>query len=287
MGVMDKLKDLVGLKGQDPPGLEAPSQDVSMQFNDGVDPVSFELQEQKEMFEAFYVHKMSAGQASIRDKDLDPALLEKAQQAAEIHMECMYPTHDQVVRDRQDLGELDAGLDHNLRDYGQEKRVIELEASQEAYGKADEIADAQKKAATVDPGYASLMRETGQMQQRIQDETGMTITFNENDLRQIHDFEDQCKDRIYEAVQGTNPSLGDIMAESAIRGKAQGSIEAAKERNMEIDREYAEEMGQQMEDIHMGAALQNRRQVQALQEAREGNEETLERDELQAATLSM
>jgi hypothetical protein len=288
MGVMDKLKDLANFRTKAPTKLETPSQDVSMEFNEGMDPVSYELQEQKEMFEAFYVHKMSDGQASIRDQDLDPALLENAQKAAEIHMDCMYPTSEQVQRDRMDIGELDENLDNSLREYGREKRLSEVEASQEAYGQAAEMAEAQKQGAQIDPGYAALMRETGQMQQRIQDETGMTITFNENDLRQVHDFEDQCKDRIHEAVKGTNPSLGDVMAESALRGKAEGSIEAARERNMELDNEYAEELGQTMEDMHMGAALDNRRQVQALEDARNGDrEEVLERDELQGATLSL
>ncbi|MDE0723309.1 MAG: hypothetical protein OSB62_01250 [Alphaproteobacteria bacterium] len=293
MGVRDKIQNAFA-SVKDRLGFEKPEPEIQQETKSGIEEtephneVLYELEEQKAVLDAFYVHKMSNGQSQIRDKNLDPELLASAQKAAEIHMEYMYPTSEQVQRDRMDIGELDENLDNSLREYGREKRLSEVEASQEAYGQAAEMAEAQKQSAQIDPGYAALMRETGQMQQRIQDETGMTITFNENDLRQVHDFEDQCKDRIHEAVKGANPSLGDVMAESALRGKAEGSIEAARERNMELDKEYAEELGQTMEDMHMGAALDNRRQVQALEDARNGDrEDALERDELQGATLSL
>lgn len=273
MNMIQRLKERLVPSKQDaasPPAQTAPTQDA----------VSHELSEQKELFTAYYVHQMSQGQAQVRDKDLDPNLLAKAQQAAEVHMDYLYPTTSQIARDRHELGELDDNLDHALRDYGNDKRLLEMEASQEAYSQASERASSQKTAAQVDPSYAALMRETGQMQKRIQDETGMTMTYNENDIRQLHDFEDQCKERIHQAVEKTNPSVGDVMMEATLRGKMAGSIEAARQRNAEMDKEYAKDLGKEIEDVHMGEALSARASVKALEDAEKGDRDALDRDEV-------
>ncbi len=58
MGMMDKLKNLAKLKAGKSITVEPEHEPTSVNYHDGMDPVSLELNEQRELLKAFYKHKI-------------------------------------------------------------------------------------------------------------------------------------------------------------------------------------------------------------------------------------
>ncbi len=304
MSMIDKLKDLTNFRTKKSHNSEPQAQPAPVELDNGMDPVSFELNEQREMLKAFYKHKVkenlyqhhvnvqegNATEASPElEKVYDLPLEEQkevigryAGQMADVHMQKLYPTSAEMakMREAEDISE---EFDLNLRNAERTARAKESVAAEHTQDRPSEVAKAEQTAALANSSYANLAAQNGDITKSIQDNTGMRITLNEHDNEELSKFHDQCKDRAHEAVKGTNPRLDTMLAE-----KAMGSDDVIKDAIDHHKKYQEEQVNEQAQEtmLHEGgeAAIQAKMQKEAMDAGLDGDEKAFDGDHMHRET---